>query len=428
MNTYEKIHHLLKGYIFALLVCFLMISCSTINRKNNTVLVGSSFGAINPDTGSFIAGDKQNRHFKGIHDSLYVKVVFVSDSKNSFAILTVDCIGIIYPTLLEIRKAVSKQIPASELDPSHIVLSSTHTHAGPDVVGLWGANQASSGVNDAYMKKLVTIAASKIAEAWKSRKPGYISWAETKYGEGWVYNICIPEELDRSLTILQFTDLNGNSIATLTNFACHPTFMDAATDLVSADYVGGFYKEMNNEIQGVNLFLQGDVGGWVQPEYEIKNFDNAFSKGKGLADMVLSSLKISRIMDRVDIKFINKVFGMPVSNQGFKQLSALGVIKRTITDSVQTEIAWFGLGSAQFVTHPGEASPSYSIDSKKLMRTSGPKFVLGLGMDGLGYIVKPDFFDPSKKLPHSEYLTGMSVDKNAGNVMMKVIDELSSEK
>ena len=204
--------------------------------------------------------------------------------------------------------------------------------------------------------------------------------------------------------------------------------MDAATDLVSSDYVGGFYKEMNNEIHGVNLFLQGAVGGWVQPEYEIKNFDNAFIKGKGLADMVLSSLKSSIIMDKVDIQFMSKVFGMPVSNLGFKQLSDLGVIKRTITDSVQTEVAWFSLGSAQFVTHPGETSPSYSIDSKKLMRTSGPKFVLGLGMDGLGYIVKPDFFDPSKKLPHAEYLTGMSVDKNAGIVMMNVIDELSSEK
>jgi hypothetical protein len=428
MTTYKINQYLLKGCILLLLVCFLLISCSTNDRKNNTVLVGSSFGAINPDTGSFIAGDKQNRHFKGIHDSLYVKVVLVSDSKNSFAILTVDCIGIIYPTLLEIRKAVSEQIPASEFDPSHIVLSSTHTHSGPDVVGLWGANQASSGVNDAYMKKLVTIAASKIAEAWKSRKPGHISWAETKLGEGWVYNICIPEELDGSVTILQFTDMKGNSIATLTNFACHPTFMDAATDLVSADYVGGFYKEMNNEIHGVNLFLQGAVGGWVQPEYEKKNFDNAFSKGKLLANMVLSSLKNSRIMDMVDIQFMSKVFGMPVSNQGFKQLSALGVIRRTITDSVQTEIAWFGLGSAQFVTHPGETSPSYSFDSKKLMKTNGPKFVLGLGMDGLGYIIKPDFFDPSKKIPHADYLTGMSIDKNAGIVMMNVIENLSSEK
>jgi len=428
MHTYKEINSLSKGYLLLLLVCLLLISCSNNDRKNNTVLVGSSFGVINPDTGSFIAGDKQNRHFKGIHDSLYIKVVFVSDSKNSLAILTVDCIGILYPTLLEIRKAVSGQIPASEFDPSHIVLSSTHTHSGPDVVGLWGADQASSGVNDAYMKKLLTIAASKITEAWKKRKPAHISWAETKHGEGWVYNICIPEEVDRSVTILQFTDLDGSSIATLTNFACHPTFMDSASDQVSADYVGGFYKEMNNEIHGVNLFLQGAVGGWVQPEFEKKTFDNAFSKGKGLADLVLSSLKNTKVMDSLNITFRNKIFSMPVSNHGFKQLSDLKVIKRTITDSVQTEIAWFALGSAQFVTHPGETSPSYSFDSKKLMKTNGPKFVLGLGMDGLGYIIKPDFFDPSKKIPNADYLTGMSIDKNAGNVVMKVIDELSSGK
>ena len=60
------------------------------------------------------------------------------------------------------------------------------------------------------------------------------------------------------------------------------------------------------------------------------------------------------------------------------------------------------------------------------MDPAGPKFVLGLGMDGLGYIVTPDFFDPANEIPHSEYLTGMSVDKNAGEIIMQVIESLTN--
>lgn len=420
-----KIHQFQTEFMLLLFFGFFAISWSTNGSMNNTLLVGAATGVVNPSLENFIAGDKHNRHFSGIHDSLYVKAVVVSDSKNTVVILTVDCIGIIYPTLLEIRKAVSGRISELDLDPSHIVLSSTHTHAGPDVVGLWGADQISSGVKQDYMQNLVSISASKIVEAWKNKQPATINYAETTHGQDWVFNISKPEELDRSVSVLQFNDLKGNSIATLTNFACHPTFMDAATDKVSADYVGGFYTELDEKLNGTNLFLQGAIGGWVQPEYEEKTFDNAMKRGKELAETVLSSLKNSKTMDSVSIQFKSKVFALPVSNPGFLQLASLGVIKRTITNSVQTEIAWFGIGNARFVTHPGETSPSYSIDSKKLMKTSGPKFIIGLGMDGLGYIVTPDFFDFSNNIPHSEYLTGMSIDKNAGSVMMSVIEELS---
>lgn len=69
-----------------------------------------------------------------------------------------------------------------------------------------------------------------------------------------------------------------------------------------------------------------------------------------------------------------------VENEGWKQLSAMGTIKRSISDSVSTEISSFRIGNAQFITHRGELAPIYSLESKKLMG-KGPKFILGLGND-----------------------------------------------
>lgn len=53
----------------------------------------------------------------------------------------------------------------------------------------------------------------------------------------------------------------------------------------------------------------------------------------------------------------------------------------------------------------------------------GTKFVLGLGNDALGYILKPKYFENST-LPHAEYLTGMSVGKLAGPLVLEAVKSL----
>ena len=217
----------------------------------------------------------------------------------------------------------------------------------------------------------------------------------------------------------------NNSLATLTNFACHPTIMDRATSLVSSDYPGAMYSQLNKDLGGINFFIYGSSGGWVQPEYEPKTFESVDKRGTELAFAVENALKKSTAMEQTAIEYKNLAFRLPVSNQGFQQLSAAGVINRIISDSVETEIAWFSIGNAQFVTHPGETTPTHAKESKKLMTNSGPKFVIAVGMDGLGYILTPEFYLPGTKMKHTEYLTGMSVDKNAGTILMDKIKHLA---
>ncbi|HLW49609.1 MAG TPA: hypothetical protein VKZ78_01435, partial [Sphingobacteriaceae bacterium] len=92
-----------------------------------------------------------------------------------------------------------------------------------------------------------------------------------------------------------------------------------------------------------------------------------------------------------------------------------------------TEIAWFSVGDAVFATHPGETSPLYSMQTKALMRTNGPKFVLGLAQDLLGYILKPEFFQSGTSLHGAPYLTGRSPHPDAGANMMQVLQALQKE-
>jgi hypothetical protein len=385
--------------------------------SSGELLVGAASAPVNPPLGAFIAGDKQNRKFTSVHDSLYAKAVVVKKDSAVVALVTIDCIGLLFPDVERIRKLASNQtgIPAQ-----HMVVSSTHTHAGPDVVGLWGTDYQHTGVDSVYQKFLIETAAAQVVLAFQRLQPVRMRTAETQFGEPWVQNIC-DEEIDRSVTTLQFISTQGNSVATLTNFACHPTFLDARYSEVSADYVQGFYKAMDRAVGGENLFLQGAIGGWIQPVDE-GTFERAFQRGRELAAATLASYQTSDTLSVDAIRLRSKRVRFPVENEAWKQLAAIGTIQRAISDSVETEITWFAIGPAQFATHPGETAPYYGLETKRLMG-GGPRFVLGLANDALGYILKPVYFDDKTK-PHAEYLTSMSVGKPTGPLILETLSKL----
>lgn len=388
------------------------VDCQQKKPNESTLRAGVSAAPINPPMGAFIAGDKQDRRFTTVHDSLFAKAVVISHDDEQVAIVTLDCIGLLYPDVLRIRKRAAELCGFPE---ARIMVSSTHTHSGPDVVGIWGSNYEQSGVDSVYMTFLINTAAGQIKAALENQQEVTALTAETKFGEPWVQNICL-EEIDRSVTILQLRDKDDKAVVTFTNFACHPTFLDARFSDVSSDYVNGYYKQMRKQSGAEALFLQGAIGGWVQPEDGEGSFDKAYMRGRELADAVLAVLPKANPLTSSKISFNSKQVKFPVENEGWKQLAAIGTIRREIKDSVTTELAWFSIGEAQFVTHPGETAPYYGLETKKLMGT-GPRFVLGLGNDALGYIVKPSFFE-DKNIPHAEYLTGMSVGKPTATLMM----------
>ena len=384
--------------------------------------VGYAYSVITPTDTAFIAGHSHNRVFKGINDDIYVKAITVSNTSDTMALLTFDCIGLLHPQLVEIRQLIKAKL--SEFPVDKIAMTSTHTHSGPDVVGIWGKDLMHSGVDQEYLEELVQKAAETLIHAWKIRKGVKGEYAISDHGEDWVHNISEPAELDRSITVIRFTDHNNNNVATLTNFACHPTFLDAVNDKVSSDYVGGYYKTMDRDQGGGNLFLQGSIGGWVQPEFEAKTPEQAFFRGDELAIKVLDIMKTSKPLNGQLITYNSQIIKMPLENQGFRMLSEAGVIDRKLQDSVTTEIAYFTIGNAAFATHPGETVPQLSHRTKDLMYNDGPKFVIGLGMDALGYILKPYFFDPEKKVPHSPYLCSVSVGPKTQEFIYNTLKDL----
>lgn len=416
----------MKSFLSFILVALTLMFCgSPYEKKKHSLHVGVSKAVINPPMGAFIAGDKQNRKFTGVLDSLFVKAAVFYNGNESFALVTVDCIGLLYQDLLKIREKVGTMDLGIPFSSENIIISSTHTHAGPDVVGLWGEDYTQSGVDPDYMDFLVKTTAEQIQIAASKLEKANAKYGSTEYGHNWVANIC-EEEIDRSVTVLQFLNDKGQNLLSLTNFACHPTYLDAVYNEVSADYVAGFYQEMERQLGGEHFFLQGAIGGWIQPIDKGIPYAEVLQRGSGLANAAITALKEGKNLQSASLSFRSKKIDLPVENEAWQQLAAGGIIHRTISDVVETEVVWFSIGEANFATHPGETAPIYGLQTKAMM-PEGPQFVLGLGQDALGYIVKPKYFE-DQTLPHAPYLTRMSLGKSTGQQVMKTLEDLAFAK
>jgi hypothetical protein len=50
---------------------------------------------------------------------------------------------------------------------------------------------------------------------------------------------------------------------------------------------------------------------------------------------------------------------------------------------------------------------------------------MGLGNDAIGYILKPEYFEKDRKVPHAQYLCSMSAGVGTAAAVMRVIEELA---
>jgi hypothetical protein len=386
--------------------------------------IAAAAAEIVPPLGSFIAGDRRDRRFRAVHDPLWVKTVVLADSDRQVAIMSVDLIGLMLPTIERIEQRMDQLLSQAGLPSCGLIVTSTHTHSGPDSIGLWGAEPTSSGVDPEYLERLIETAAQQVALAAGRLRPGRLEWAQGPFAANWVHNISQPDVRDDSLTIARLVDDRQRVVATLTNFACHPTILDAVHDAVSADFPGGLYRELAQaEPEAVHLFLQGAVGGWIQPDKGDQSFELADRYGRQLARQALRTLDEGAATAEGPLEFRQQTFSLPVANPGWQALMSIGLIDRPMTEGqITSRVAYLRIGSFSLVTHPGESSPEHALQSRAWL-PSGGQMVVGLGQDMLGYILSEPFNAPQPP-PHTEYLRSMSLGPETGSRMMAAIEQL----
>ena len=95
----------------------------------------------------WLAGFQSNRPAQGVHDDIWARAILWDDGQTRVALVSLDAIGFFHDDVIDVREEAKNLYP----DIDHIIISSTHNHEVPDLMGLWGASVLKSGVNKGYM-------------------------------------------------------------------------------------------------------------------------------------------------------------------------------------------------------------------------------------------------------------------------------------
>lgn len=439
------------------------------------------FGAVEitpklePKKPVYIAGFGHNRVATGVNDPLMARAVVLADGEQRVALVSIDVVGFFYPNVRNVRK----HLP----DYHYVLVSSTHSHEGPDTLGLWGPNPVSSGVDPAYLKLVETRIVESIRTAEKT-----LQSAQAKFG-----SVKIPELLADSrqpyvlhddMVTLQFMSAQEptKSLGILVQWNCHPETLSSKNTLLSADYVGYTVKYLEKEHQCPVAYFTGTVGG-LMSSLGVKIKDD---KGKLLNNGTFEKterygVELGRAADRAlaagqpvaltPLKVKSREIYVPMTNPLYHLGRQLGVLDREAFEwtgdfhhakpstkqtgkdvlSIGTEVALLQFGDVEIACIPGEIYPEIVLGKVQEPVDPGADFpdapiepsiydqmrgkykmLIGLANDEIGYILPKRQWDEKPPycygLQRKQYGEENSVGPEAGPVICRAFQELAQGK
>ncbi len=257
-----------------------------------TFLAGAAKVDITPTMGSNVGVDFQTHYARFFHDSLFAKVLVLKDESLTMAIIVVDICIMSSEMMDSIKEEIYRE---TAIEPKHILLSSTHTHAAPAVVGL-----LLCAPDLAYIKILPGLIVRAVIQAVSKLRPAGIASGQDNVPQhvrcrryfmkpdfvtknpvtnrtdivktnpiGAEHLIESPVALtDPGLSFLAVKGLDGRWIAVLGNYSLHYVG-DWHVDSITADYFGEFSEQIKDLLNANEEFVgimsngtSGDINIW----------------------------------------------------------------------------------------------------------------------------------------------------------------------
>lgn len=423
-----------------------------------SILAGAARVSIAPrkadvEEGVFLGGfgAYRERRATGLHDDPECRAIALSDGNSALVLAALDLVGASGSLLDEIRAEAARLtgIPAT-----NILLACTHSHASPDAQGLWG------GIPQGYRRYLADRACGAIQEAQRSLAPARTAGATTTLA-GVVRNRRGWRETDEALTCLRFTAAAGAPIATLVNYACHPTASGPANTEVSRDWCGYAVDAIEREMGGIAVYANGAIGD-VNPTRD-GGFEAAQSLGEAVAGRAIEAMRdaapvggaLSVRMERLDLamsferlsrrveeavgragpalSLLRETGGLrgaaralhaarrPDLAQLVAALELMSERKRVQRDGqtyLPTQCGYLHIGDdLEALAAPGEVLTRLALPLRDSLRAAHRIF-LGLTHDTLGYFVPEDEWMTGR---NNNYEESVSPGKHAGSALAEAL-------
>jgi hypothetical protein len=394
-------------------------------------------------------GSYRQRRATEILDAPECRALALSDETGGILLAAMDMIGASGPLLADIRSRVAS---ATGIPEENILVACTHSHASPDLQGLWG------GVSAAYAGSVVDIVVATLTEAWQARQPAELRASTTAF-DGLVRNRRDWPMTDTTLTVLRAVTTGGSPIATVINYACHPTATGSATTGISRDWCGVTADIIDREAGGVTLYVNGAIGD-VNPLFS-GDVNHARTLGQSVAAWALEALAsseavgtminvrtgtlelpvnvarlrggVSKAIDGAELSLPStEVSSDAVADAGRPDLAQIlaavhgieerPLISRDETTLLPTLCSYVRIGDIQMLTAPGEMMTRLALPLRSSL-DAPHRMMLGLTHDALGYFIPRDEFMTGR---NNNYEESVSMGFHAGALLSEKLVELSA--
>ncbi len=337
-----------------------------------------------------------HKHSKGVLDDVCGRVLYLDSGSEAVVLVSLDFIGLMLPRVERIRQRVTRK------HPEIIIVASTHNHAGPDTLGLWGSAvlgmiPLESGTDPEYMEWMERRVARAILRAVATARPARLFVGRFLAPEGLAKNMREPEDVPREVTLLRAAGRDGYTIGTVVNYANHAESLQDKNRWLSADFPGVLCREVDLALGGVTLFFSAPAGGMLEPNNDPDDPESerlAFRErlGGALAEgVILQAIGGMQEITRPTLRVRSRRFELPIQAEGLVKLAMnLNLLEpRPLKgERLIAEAAYVNLGVLEMVTVPGEPTPE--VGRAIAGEFSAPyHMILTLGMDELAYIISP---------------------------------------
>jgi hypothetical protein len=277
------------------------------------------------------------------NDPLYVKALVLGDGATTLAIVTLDVVAIgeighIKNDFLPAVRAALKQ--ELDLDPANVVINASHCHGVPcaDV-----AERTIRAVRQAYQSRVpVTVGSGSGLEdrIMENRRLRMQGGGEVDVRHA--YSLPADKDVagvgpvDPEIGILRLNKVDGQALAVVYNFACHP-IMGNPSGASTADYPGYASKVIEKHLDdGVfALFLQGCAGDINPAGYkDVGNPRHAEPLGTMLGLSTLEAARHIRTRPDERIKVVHETLKLPRANHA-QRITALEAQQAQLVQSLR---------------------------------------------------------------------------------------------
>ena len=367
---------------------------------------------------------------------IYVRAMALSNGEKTIAFASIDAVGWFasYPAdvcatcgadaiAAEVARRTSST--ARPIAADAILLGSTHTHAAPDTLAnspTWYYEQ----VRDSIIEALTTAIAQM--------QPAVL---ETGSAPAKAYNVdrriatrAVPDSELGWLRAFQprTSAKHEKTLATLVNYAAHPTVRVANAELHSG-FVGPLTRDLEARLGGTAVWFPGGLGD--------QTVDRGFGTeglGTGLANVALGDLAAGHRIGDNTIEVVRKPVAIPGENTFMMAGRGAGLFVRdllppysgpggpvvvqkggiprptcqTVAElTVNSSITGIRIGrrgaptrgdtgdSVTIITAPGEIFASIAVTTKDMLSKSSNVLIFGLTNDTVGYLIPREQYDES---------------------------------